>query len=341
MTDHEATGPGTIPTTMRAVAQDRYGDPATVLAAVELPVPVPQPDRVLVRVEAMSINAYDWHMVAASPAFVRLVGFGFARPKYPIPGRDFAGTVVAAGADVSDLAVGDRVFGSHPGTAAEYVAAKPANLATIPDGVSFASAASVPMAGTTALQAVRDHGRVEAGSKVLVLGASGGVGQFVVQMAKAAGAVVTGVCGTHNLEVVRDLGADRVVDYSQEDVYGLDERFDVVVHVNGTYPLKRLRRIMADDGVLVLVGSDEGGALLGPARFMFGQVLAARFAPQTAVQFTAVNAREDLVTLAGMLADDSLSVAIDHRAPLGDIGAEISELRRGHARGKVVIDVGT
>jgi NADPH:quinone reductase-like Zn-dependent oxidoreductase len=343
VTDHDATAPssGTVPTTMRAVTQERFGDPARVLSPTELPTPSPAPGEVLVRVEAISINAYDWHMVGANPAFVRLAGYGFTKPKYPIPGRDVAGVVVAVGSDETGFEPGDRVFGWHNGTAAEYIAAKAAALAPIPDGVSFETASAVPLAGFTALQSVRDHGRVTAGSKVLVLGASGGVGQFVVQMAKAMGAEVTGVCGTHNLEVVRGIGADHVVDYSQDDVYALDERFDVVIHVNGTYPLKHLRRIMTEDGVLVLIGSDEGGWLLGPARFIFGQVLRARFVSQSVAQFTAVDTAEDLAVLADMLADGSLTVAIDHLAPLEGIGAEISELRRGHARGKVVIDVGT
>jgi NADPH:quinone reductase-like Zn-dependent oxidoreductase len=329
-----------IPATMQAITYERFGDPATVLGPAELPTPTPAADEVLVRVEAISINAYDWHTVGASPAFVRLAGFGLTKPKNPIPGRDVAGRIVAVGDDVTELAIGDRVFGWHPGTAVEYLAAKSRTLARIPDGVSFEAAAAVPLAGFTALQAVRDHGRVTDGSKVLVLGASGGVGQFVVQMAKAMGAEVTGVCGTHNLEVVADLGADRVVDYSQEDVYALGERFDAVIHVNGTYPLKRLRRIMAPDGVLVLIGADEGGFLLGPARFIFGQVLRARFESQSVAQFTAADTPEDLTILARMLADGSLTVAIDHVAPLADLGKEISYLRRGHARGKVVVDVG-
>lgn len=325
---------------MRAMVHDRYGDPAEVLSLAEVPVPAVDADTVLVRVEAVSLNAYDWHMVAASPSFIRLAGAGFSKPKHPIAGADLAGVVEAVGEAVTEFAPGDRVFGWHAGTAAEYVAATERTLVQVPDGVDLHQAASVPMAGATALQGLRDHGNVGEGSNVLVLGASGGVGQFAVQIAKQLGARVTGVCGTHNVETVRSLGADEVVDYSATDVYSLDDRFDVVVHVGGEYPLRRLRRIMTDDGTLVLIGSDEGGALLGPARFLFGQVIRSWFTSQSVAQFTATNRTTDLEVLAGMLADGTLRVVIDHVSPLAETGREIAYLREGHATGKVIIEVG-
>ncbi|MEX1281205.1 MAG: NAD(P)-dependent alcohol dehydrogenase [Acidimicrobiia bacterium] len=326
--------------TMRAMAQDRYGDPAEVLSLVEVPVPEVGPETVLVRVEAISLNAYDWHMVAASPSFIRLAGAGFSKPKHPIAGADLAGVVEAVGDAVTEFAPGDRVVGWHAGTAAEYVAATERTLVPVPKDVDLHQAAAVPMAGMTALQGLRDHGGVDAGSNVLILGASGGVGQFVVQIAKALGARVTGVCGTHNVETVRALGADRVVDYSTTDVHSLGDRFDVVVHVGGEYPLRKLRPIMTDDGTLVLVGSDEGGSLLGPARFLFGQVVRSWFTSQSVAQFTATNRKADLEVLVGMLADGTLRVAIDHVSPLAETGREIAYLREGHARGKVIIEVG-
>lgn len=331
--------PERMATTMRAMVHDRYGPPEEVVRPARIPVPDIAADEVLVRVEAAAINAYDWHMIGATPAFVRVAGLGFLRPKNPIPGRDLAGVVEQVGSAVTRFSPGDDVFGWNAGTAAEYVAAKERALVAKPKDLSMAEAAAVPLAAMTALQGVRDHGAVTGGSRVLVLGASGGVGQFAVQIAKSMGAHVTGVCGTHNVETVRSLGAHRVVDYANEDVYGLDDRFDVVLHVNGQYPIRRLASVMADDGVLVFIGADEGGAILGPARFLLRQVLAARRLTVRFAQFTATNSLEDLQTLADMLADGSLTVAVDHTAPLEDFGREVAYLRRGHATGKVVIEV--
>ena len=236
------------PTTMTAVVQDRYGPtPEGLFRVEEVDRPAVTEDEVLVRVHAASVDRGTWHIMAGLPLPIRLAGFGLRRPKYANPGRNLAGTVEAVGADVTGFAPGDEVFGTSTSTFAEYAAARPARLAPKPANLSFEQAATVPVSGATALQAVRDHGRVRAGERVLVIGASGGVGSFAVQIAKASGAEVTGVAGTAKVDLVRALGADHVVDHTREDFADGRIRYDVVVDTGGNARLSRLRRALTPD----------------------------------------------------------------------------------------------
>src|SRR5688572_22912186 len=243
--------------TMRAVVQDQYGE-ADVLHLDRVARPEIGAGEVLVRVQAAGVDRGVWHLMAGKPYAVRLV-MGMKAPKNRIRGRELAGVVEAVGADVTTLRVGDEVFGIGEGTFAEFAPAKATKLAPRPAGLSAGQAAVVPISASTALQAVRDHGRVQSGQSVLVIGASGGVGSFAVQIAKASGARVTGVSSTEKLDLVRSLGADDVVDYRTTDLATLDRRFDVVLDIGGNRRLRTLRRLLTPTGTLVIVGGEDGG----------------------------------------------------------------------------------
>src|SRR5918998_328658 len=240
------------PPTMRAVVQDTYGE-ADVLRPGSIARPAPRPSEVLVRVQAAGVDRGVWHLMAGKPYAVRLA-MGLRAPRNPVRGRELAGVIKTVGADVTAFRPGDEVFGIGEGTFAEYAPAKASKLAPRPSGLGAEQAAVVPISATTALQAVRDHGRVQAGQSVLVIGASGGVGSFAVQIAKAAGAHVTGVSSTEKLDLVRSLGADDVVDYRTTDLATLGRRFDVVLDIGGNRPLRTLRRLLAPTRTLVIVG---------------------------------------------------------------------------------------
>ena len=259
-------GPGTADpqTMMTAIVQDEYGTaPEEVLRLAEIARPAIADDEILVRVRAASVDRGTWHLMAGLAYPMRLAGFGLRRPKASNPGRSFAGTVGSAGQEVTEFKPGDEVYGTCDGSFAPYARAQAGRLAAKPANLSFEQAAAVPVSALTALQAVRDHAQVQAGQKVLVIGASGGVGTFAVQIAKAFGAEVTGVCSTAKTDLVRSLGADHVIDYTREDFAGGQHRYDAILDIGGTSRLSHLRRALTDHGMLVMVGGETGGRWLG------------------------------------------------------------------------------
>ncbi len=319
---------------MKAIVQRRYGPPDT-LALEELPIPQPGPGEVRLDVRAASVFAGDWHVVRGAPFFVRLAT-GLRRPRNPVPGIDVAGIVDAIGSGVTDLSVGDEVFGYAAGSLAESVCVPAGQLVALPGNCSLEEAATLPETGMTALQALRDHGRVQAGQRVLIIGASGGVGTFAVQIAKAFGAEVTGVCGPTNLELVRSIGADHVVDYTRTDVATEDDRYDVIVQLAGTASPRRLRRALAPGGTLVL--SSGQGRLSGLDRVITAILLNPFVRERLAVFVTRENGA-DLATLAGLVASGDVRPVIDRTYALAETADALRYLEAGHARGKVVIAV--
>jgi NADPH:quinone reductase-like Zn-dependent oxidoreductase len=299
---------------------------------------VPPEDRVLVRVRAAAANPLDWHEMRGKPRIMRLSS-GFGAPKDPRFGADFAGVVEAVGAKVTGFAPGDRVFGAAPGAFAEYVVVNPARMAKIPEGIEFAQAAAVPVAAVTALQALRDHGGLRAGQRVLVNGASGGVGSFAVQIAKAMGAEVSAVCSTRNVDLVRSLGADRVFDYTTEDFTQSGERWHLVVDTVSNHGVFDLAGVIADDGALVVVGSNDHEPFLGPMWRFLATMAADPFVAPRLDQMLAEVRGADLEYLAGLMADGRLRSAIDQTFPLAEVDEAIRYLETGRARGKVVVTV--
>jgi NADPH:quinone reductase-like Zn-dependent oxidoreductase len=327
-------------TTMTAVVQDRYGcEPADVLRLTVIDKPSIAADQVLVRVHAASVDRGTWHIMAGLPYPIRLAGFGLRRPKYANPGRSLAGTVEAIGADVTTFAAGDAVFGTAAGTFAEYAVAEPGTLAPKPADLTFDQAAAVPVSGSTALQAVRDHGHVQAGEKVLVLGASGGVGSFAVQIAKASGAEVTGVCSTSKADLVRSLGADHIVDYTREDFADGGPRFDVILDIGGNSGLARLRRALTPRGRLVIVGGETPGRLLGGSGRQIRATLLSPFVSMQLGTFIASENARDLTALAELIEAGTVTPAIDRIYPLAETAAAIRHLLDGRALGKLVVSV--
>lgn len=316
---------------MRAIVQDRYGSPADLrLAEVELPSL--ESDRALIRVRAASVNAQDWRRVRADPVFIRAM-YGLRRPSNPLLGTDAAGVVEALGPALPDLKVGDEVMGFRSGAFAEYVAGrmfvrKPANM-------SFEEAAAVPVAGGTALVAVRDKGELQPGQRVLITGAGGGVGTFAVQVAAALGGDVTATTRTANLELVRSLGAARVVDYASTDVERLTDRFDLILDVGGSPSMSALLRLLAPGGRLVQVGASKTGG--GPMRGLFEAILRRRVLRQPIVSFIADVTLDHLRTLAEMIEAGQVRPVIDRSYPLADVPEALAYVERGQARGKVVI----
>jgi NADPH:quinone reductase-like Zn-dependent oxidoreductase len=324
--------------TMKALTRTAYGLPDVVELA-EIEKPAPADDEVLVRVRSASVNPVDWHELTGTPYLVRLQE-GIRRPKSGRLGVDFAGTVEAVGASITRFQTGDEVFGGKHGAFAEYVVvredravvAKPARL-------SFEQAAAVPVAAVTALQGLRDKGQLQAGQKVLVNGASGGVGTFAVQIAKALGAEVTGVCSPKNVDAVRALGADRVVDYTREDFTRDGVRYDLLLDIAGSRSWSECRRVLARDARLVVVGGPKNNRLVGPASHMVKLVLASKGRSQTVVVFLAKLNREDLEVLRELLEAGSVTPVIDRRYDLGEVPEALAYLGKGHAKGKVVIAV--
>lgn len=322
--------------TMRAVVQDAYGDTEVVLRVDRVPVPRVRDDEVLVRVHAAGIDRGTWHLMAGKPYAARLV-FGLRRPKNPVRGREFAGVVAQVGAKVSTLASGDEVFGVGEGSFAEYVVARASKVAPKPAAVTFAQAATAPVSASTALQAVRDRAQVRPGQKVLVIGASGGVGTFAVQIAKAFGAEVTGVSSAGKADLVRSLGADRVLDYTTEEI-PVDGRYDVILFIGGNSPLQTLRRALAPAGTLVVVGGEDGGRWLGMGRQLRAMALSP-FVRQRLVTFVQSENATDLVVLADLFDAGTVTAAVDRSFPLDEAPAAVRWMREGRARGKVVVSV--
>jgi NADPH:quinone reductase-like Zn-dependent oxidoreductase len=324
---------------MKAIVQDRYGPP-DVLRLQEIERPVPGDGDVLVRVRAAALNALDWHFMRGDPKVARM-GLGLRRPKPPIRGADVAGVVEAVGKNVTGLGVGDEVFGQADGSFAEYAVTPGHRLDRKPANLDFTEAAALPVAGITALMGLRDAGRLESGQRILINGASGGVGTFAVQLAKADGAYVTAVCSTRNVDLVTKLGADRVVDYKHDDFARAADRYDVVFDLVGNRSLADLRRVLTPAGALVLSGGGtfDGGSLVGPLRLMLAGVAVSRFVRQRIVMLGTKVTRERLAVLRDLAESGRLTPVIDRTYPLDRAAEAMRYLETEHARAKVVLTV--
>jgi NADPH:quinone reductase-like Zn-dependent oxidoreductase len=319
---------------MRAVIHHRYGSP-DVVEVGELERPAAEDDGVIVRVRAASLNPLDWYGIAGRPWIARPLS-GLRRPRDRRLGVDFAGTVEAVGKDFSGLSAGDEVFGLAPGALAEYVFARKA-VAPKPAGLSFEEAAAVPVAAFTALQALRDKAQVQPGQKVLVNGASGGVGTFAVQIAKALGAEVTGVCSTRNVELVRSLGADHVVDYTQEDFTRGGRQYHVVLDVVGSRSFRDCRRALEPAATVVVIGGSKEPPVLGPLRHVLAMRLAGIRSGRRVVFFVAKPNNADLAILTELIQSGQVKPVIDRRYELAEAAEGFRYLAEGHARGKIVV----
>jgi NADPH:quinone reductase-like Zn-dependent oxidoreductase len=319
---------------MKAITQKEYGD-VEVLILDEVPVPTPAADEVLIRVHAAGLDRGVWHLMTGRPLVARLV-LGLRRPKDQRVGSDVAGIVEAVGADVTEFAPGDAVYGGASGSFAEYAVAKPRWIAPRPEGVEFAAAAAAPVSGLTALQALRLGAPLE-GRRVLVIGAGSGVGTFAVQLAKAQGAIVTGVCSTSKLELVRGLGADAVVDYTTDDLgSGLH---DVVLDIAGNRPISALRRVLAPKGIVVFIGGENGGPLMGGLERQLGASIVGAFTGQKFLGFLGRTKGVDLVELGTYLTAGTVVPVIEASYPLERTADAVAHIGRGHAAGKTVITV--
>lgn len=320
---------------MKAVVRRRYGSPDMVMID-EIAVPAVGDDQVLVRVAAASVNPLDWHELTGTPLIMRLQS-GLRRPKAIGLGSDVAGTVEAVGGAITHVAVGDAVFGAANGAFAELACGSVRSLVPLPDGVSMVDGAAVAIAGLTALQALRDKGGLRAGQSVLIIGASGGVGSFAVQLAKAMGATVTGSCSTANVDLVRSLGADRVVDYRVEDAL-VAGPFDLIIDNAGTQSIRARRRALAPGGRCVVVGGPKG-TVLGPLAPMLRAVISSVFSARKFVPFMAKVNAEDLALMAGHLADGTVRPVVGHVASFDDAADMLRRVGTGHTRGKIVVTV--
>ncbi|MBP2327671.1 NADPH:quinone reductase-like Zn-dependent oxidoreductase [Kibdelosporangium banguiense] len=319
---------------MKAITQDTYGQ-ADVLQFKDIDMPVAGPDEVLIRIRAAAIDAGTWHLMTGEPYLLRL-GFGLKRPKVPVRGREMAGTIEAAGANVTDFKPGDDVVGTATnGTFAEYVTATTARLAPKPASLSFEQAAAIPISGITAVQAVRDTAKIQAGQKVLVIGAAGGVGTYIVQLAKAFGAEVTGVCSTAKTELVQSIGADHVIDYTSQQIPA--GRYDVVFDIAGNRKLTEVRRALTPKGMLVLVGGENGGIWLGGMERVLGATLLSPFVSHRLRNVLAIERRKDLEFLIGMIEDGKVKPVIGRTCGLAEVPGTIKDLQAGSARGKTVV----
>jgi NADPH:quinone reductase-like Zn-dependent oxidoreductase len=325
---------------MKAIAQDEYGTAADdVLRLEEIGRPTIGDGDVLVRVSAASVDRGTWHVMTGLPYPIRLAGFGLRAPKGPNPGRSLAGTIESVGKDVTAFQPGDEVFGICNGSFAEYARAQPSKLAPKPANLSFEQAAAIPVSALTALQAVRDHGHVQAGQSVVVVGASGGVGTFAVQIAKAFGAEVTGVCSTAKADLVRALGADHVIDYTRDDFADGQHRYDVILDIGGNRRLAHLRRALTPKGRLVIIGGETDGRWLGGSDRQLRALLLSPFVSQKLGTFVSSENAEDLLVLRDLIEAGKVAPAIDRTYPLSEVPAAIRYMQEGHARGKVVISV--
>ncbi len=323
--------------TMKAIVYRCYGSP-DVLEFADVEKPAPADNEVLVKVQAASVNPLDWHYMRGSPYIMRL-GSGIGTPKDSRLGVDFAGTVEAVGENVTRFKPGDEVFGGRRGAFAEYVIVpEDRALALKPANVTFEQAASVPIAGLTALQALRDKGRLEPGQKVLINGASGGVGTFAVQIAKSLGAEVTGVCSTRNVEMVRSIGADHVIDYKKEDYTQSERKYDLIIDMVGNHSLTANRKALTPNGILVMVGGAKGNwmaPLMNPLKALF----LSPFVDQELVLILARLHQDDLIIIGDLMQAGEVTPVIDRRYRLSEVPAAIRYSEEGHARGKIVINL--
>lgn len=326
-----------IPTVMKAMVRERYGTAAEVLEERTVPVPQPGPGTVLVEVHSSSVNAMEWHLMNGKPYLLRPV-FGL-RPKSPILGADVSGIVVAVGDGVDRFAPGDEVFGEvGAGAYAEYVVVPESHLAIKPAGVSFEESAVVGVAGLTALQGLRDVIGLGRGQSILINGASGGVGTYAVQVAKALGAEVTAVCSTRNMSQALDLGADHVLDYTTEDVTRSGRRFDAIFDIAGNHEIRAIKGLLAPNGIYVMVGGSKN-AWLGPIPRLVWSKVAFALGNRRTANFIASSRQEDLQTLGEMLAGGEIRSVIEASFPLAEVRIPLDEQGRFHARGKTLIEV--
>jgi NADPH:quinone reductase-like Zn-dependent oxidoreductase len=323
---------------MQAVVRHEYGS-ADVLRVEEIDRPTIKSDEVLIHVHAAGLDRGTWHIMAGMPYLYRLMGPGLRKPKNPVLGLDVAGTVVAVGADVTRFGVGDEVFGTSKGSFAEYAAAREDKLARKPANLTFEQAAVVPISGLTALQSLLDVGRLQAGQHVLIVGASGGVGTYAVQIAKASGAEVTGVCSTAKVDLVRSIGADHVIDYTRDDFATGPQRYDLILDIGGNSPLPRLRRALAPSGTLVLVGGEDGDRWTGGMGRQLRTVALSPFVRQRLTMKTPNENYADLQRLAGLIEAGQLTPTIDTTYPLHQAPEAMRHLQAGQARGKIAIAV--
>jgi NADPH:quinone reductase-like Zn-dependent oxidoreductase len=340
VTTDEGRHPTGREATMRAIVQDAYGS-ADVLELRDIDKPLPTGDEVLVRVHAAGVHRGDWHVMTGLPYLIRLVvpTLGLRRPKVPVLGMDVAGRVEAVGAQVTRFQPGDEVFGWTDGAFAEYAVAPQDHLAAKPATLSFEEAAVVPVSGFAALQAVRDLGEVQAGQEVLVIGAAGAVGSFAVQLAKASGAQVTGVASTGQLELVRSIGADQVIDYTREDVTDGTRQWDVIVDTGGRRTLAQLRRALTPTGTLVIVGGEGGGRWMGGFLRNLRAPVLSRFVGQRLRMLVSKERQEDLQVLRELIEAGKLTPIIGRTYPLGETPEAMRALEAGNTRGKIVITV--
>src|SRR5688572_28991719 len=326
---------------MKAVIYTEFGPP-DVLQIQETDKPVPKDNEILMKVRAASVNPFDWHMIRGTPFLMRAMLAGLRKPKEPRVGIDCAGTVEAVGKDVTQFKPGDDVFGGKAGALAEYLCV-PADggIALKPASVTFEEAAGVQVAGCTALQALRDNGKAQPGQKVLINGASGGVGTFAVQIAKSMGADVTGVCSTRNVQLVMSLGADHVIDYTKEDFTKSAERYDLIIDNVGTQPLSGFREILKPKGIYIMIGAggpDEGG-LIGPMGRLIQALLMSPFISQKMRMVMAKVSQSDLKALADLMQSGKVRTVIDRTYPLSEVREAVRYLETGRARGKVIVAI--
>jgi NADPH:quinone reductase-like Zn-dependent oxidoreductase len=322
---------------MKAIVYTKYGPP-NVLQLKEVNKPIPRDHEVLVKVQAASVNPLDWHFMRGTPYLVRIQS-GLFKPKDNALGVDVSGVVEAVGKDVTEFQPGDEVFGSCNGAFAEYVCASEKGLEKKPANLTFEQAAAVPVAAFTALQGLRDKGQIQPGQKVLIIGASGGVGTFAVQIAKSLGAEVTGVCSTRNTELVRSIGADFVFDYTKEDFTQSGECYDLIFDTVGNRSLSDCRRVLSSNGILFIVGGPNKGRWVGPMNRAIRANVMSRFVSQRMLMFMALRSKKDLVVLQELLESGKVKPVIDRRYTLHEVPEAIRYMEEGHARGKVIINL--
>jgi NADPH:quinone reductase-like Zn-dependent oxidoreductase len=335
VTGTDANSPPAAGSTMRAIVQDAYGS-ADVLHPGRITRPEIDSDEVLLRVHAAGLDRGTWHVMTGRPYLLRLA-FGIRKPRNRVPGLDVAGTVVAAGSAVTRFSAGDEAFGFGKGSFAEYAVARQDKLARKPANCSFEQAAAVPVSAGTALQALTDAGRVKQGDKVLVTGASGGVGSYAVQLAKALGAEVTGVCSTAKLDLVRSLGADHVIDYTRDDFADGAHHYDLILDIAGNPALSRLRRALTPTGTAVITGGEEGGSVTGGLDRQLRALALSLFARQRLTTFIHKPRSRDLERVTGFIEAGKVTPSIDRSYPLDQAPEAMRHLAAGNVRGKVVI----
>ena len=323
---------------MKAIVYHRYGSP-DVLSCEEMAKPAPAENEVLIRVRAAAANPYDWHFMRGEPYAVRIMAGGLRKPKDPRLGADVAGVIEAVGRNIRQFKPGDDVFGSCKGAFAEYTCASESKLAIKPDNVTFEQAASVPIAAFTALQGLRDKGKLQPGQKVLINGAAGGVGTFAVQIAKSFGAEVTGVCSTRNVGMVRSIGADQAVDYTQEDFTKSARRYDVILDCVGNHSFSECRRVLNPRGIYVGAGGTTDNWMIGPLTSAIKALVLSWFVSQKQVMVLAKPSKEDLAIMGKLMESGKVTPVIDRSYSLSEVPDAIRYLEAGHARGKVVITV--